>query len=103
MNVAKITRRSRKFGWGVNAGATQGEHSLYVEAPDSPDIEGTVKQVFNYIETDNFYRSLKSGGTYYTTAFFIDGKKINTQSEAWQYEFDRLLDGEIDELELPLQ
>lgn len=107
MSQVTITRRSRKIGHGVNTSPKEyftpnGDSHLYVPAPTSPDFEGTIKQVFNYIQTDRFIRSLQSGGTIYSSAFFVNGQKIDTNSEAWQYELDRLIDGEIDSLVVPL-
>ena len=75
---------------------------MVVERPDTPDFVGTIKKVFEHINTDPFLRSLKSGGTFYSTAFFVDGKRINTNSETWQFQLDDLLVGRIDELEVPL-
>lgn len=102
MSKITITRRTRKIGWGLNASPTPWEHGLYVEKPTRPDFEGTLKQVFDYINNDPFYKSLQTG-TYHSTAFFVDGQRIDTNSEAWQYELVRLLSGEIDSLDIPLR
>ena len=65
------------------------------------DYVGTIKQVYKAIDSDPTYKSLQHG-TYYSTAFFIDGQRIDTNSNEWLYELDRLIEGEIDSLDLPL-
>lgn len=108
MTKVTITRKTRKIGWAVNASPVEKwnesmtQSHLYVPAPTRPDFEGTLKQVFNYINNDPFYKSLQHG-TYHSTAFFVDGQVIETNSDAWQYDLDRLMEGEIDSLDIPLR
>ena len=107
MKTIRVTRRSRKFGWAVNASPTQkvganGESYLKVETPDKPDFVGTVKQVFANMHDDSFMKSLKGGGTYYALAFFINGYRIDTNSQEWEYSLDSLLSGEIDFIDMPV-
>lgn len=107
-NYVIVTRRTRNIGWAVNASPQQywnesmTESHLGVPAPTQPEHTGTFASVTRKINNDRFYQSLKSGGTYYTTAWFVGNRRIDTNSEAWQYEIESLVNGEIDQLTLPL-
>ena len=72
----KVTRHTRSIGWGYNTSPSQGEHGYFFEPPSRPDHTGTIRQVLDAIDRDREYASIKSGGTYYSEAWFYQGKRI---------------------------
>ena len=71
-----VTRRS-KVGWGYNTACSQKWNKdqtssyLAVDTTSYPDHTGTIKQVLAAIEDDRGFQSIRSGGTYYTEAWFV--------------------------------
>jgi hypothetical protein len=47
-------------------------------------------------------QAVKSGNTFHSTAFFVDGKYI-VHDDAWRYGVDFLLDGTISHLALTVE
>lgn len=94
---ATITRRT-KIGFGYNAGCSQHWNESMTQswlAPDEterPTHTGTIKQVLDDIESDRTFGSYKSGGTYYTTAWFVklDGKWRRIVGEFSEHEMNKL-------------
>lgn len=75
MTTVTITRRSRNIGWDFSTNVTDnGNGGWRIESPTKPYYIGTVKQVLDSINKDRTYASVKSGGTYYSTAWFV---KVN--------------------------
>lgn len=80
MNI-KITRRS-KVGFGYNSSCEQVWNNSMTQSwlqpmkTNKPDHVGTILQVEKSIEKDSTLRSFKSGGTYYSSSWFVkvDGK-----------------------------
>jgi hypothetical protein len=85
-----ITRRSI-VGFGYTSACENDERgNLRVCETTSPNYTGTIKQVAEEIEQSRTLRSYDSGGTYYSTGWFVkvSGKwrKINaSQSRTSQY------------------
>ena len=65
-----ITRRS-KLGFGYNTQPKNNDGYPEIESTNMPDYVGTIKQVVNMIDIDKTFQSVKSGGTWYTTAWFV--------------------------------
>lgn len=77
MTTVTITRRSRNIGWEYSTSVVDdGYGGWKIESPTEPYYIGTVKQVLDSIEKDRTFASIKSGGTYYSTAWFV---KVNNQ------------------------
>jgi hypothetical protein len=71
-----LTRRSI-VGYGFTSACEQDERGhLQVCDTTKPDYTGTIKQVMRKIEADRELKLYKSGGTYYSEAWFarINGK-----------------------------
>ena len=72
----EITRSSRNIGFGYTASARTGTNPdgstfLYVPQPEHPFYVGTVKSIEKRIASDRDLESFRSGGTYYTSAWFV--------------------------------
>jgi hypothetical protein len=65
-----ITRRTRKLGWGYTCWTKVGDTC------NKPDITGTIKEIFEYVNTCKDYNNLKAGGTYLVEQWFYNGKPI---------------------------
>jgi len=79
---------NRKFGWGWSCQPT-GQDAYSIETPTRPDVTGTINQCRQYADTDRTFKSIKSGGTFYNTAWFYDGKRIVA---TWAYGLLRSVD-----------
>ena len=66
--------RSRKFGFGYTCTPTG--NGTEIETPSKPDYTGTLKQVQEAVDADRLLASFRSGGTFYNTAWFYDGRRI---------------------------
>jgi hypothetical protein len=67
----EITRRS-KVGFGYTSAVENDEYgNLRVCAVTKPYHIGTILQVWNKIRSDRTLSSFRSGGTYYSTAWFV--------------------------------
>lgn len=73
--IVKNPNLVRKFGWGWSCQPT-GRDAYSIETPDCPDITGTINQCMKYANENRTFKSIKSGGTFYNTAWFYDGKLI---------------------------
>jgi len=93
MATQKLTRRSRKFGWGYSF--TPIRNTCDITRPSKPDYEGTVRQVLNCISSDRTWNANRSA--FSSAQFFLDGKPIYFISE---FDLDDLLDGRTDEIEV---
>ena len=67
-------RRSRKFGWSYSTTPTG--RGIEIERPEHPMYTGTIRQLLAVRAADRTFQSLFSGGTFYTTAWFYDGRRI---------------------------
>jgi len=78
-NIA-ITRQNRNVGWGFTCWTPE-----HPELPTKPDYTGTVKTILSAIEGDRTFASFKSGGTYYTSTWFvkINGRWTPIKFEEW--------------------
>jgi len=65
MKTITITHRS-KLGWSWTCWTPERP-----EPPTKPEIVGTYNKIMREIDTDANYRSLVSGGTYLSTAWFV--------------------------------
>lgn len=72
--VVNSPTRTRKWGWGYSCTPTG--HGTEIEQPVKPDYVGTLNQVAKAQATDRTFKSLRSGGTFTSTATFYDGKVI---------------------------
>lgn len=83
MSQVKIENptRTKKWGWGWNASVESGSSGWRIPSPVAPDYTGTIRQVLGAIEQDRTYHSLLSGGTYLSTAWFYDGKRVVNREE----------------------
>jgi hypothetical protein len=89
----KNPNRSRKFGWNWTCTPT-GRDAYSIETPSHPSVTGTIKQIGQEIDNDRTFRSIKSGGTFYNTAWFYDGKRIVA---TWEFGLLK----QVDDLPLP--
>jgi hypothetical protein len=67
---------SRKFGFGYSTTPVGSSDPLGIKAPSKPDYQGTIRRVKIEIDGDRLLESLKSGGTFFNSAWFYDGKRI---------------------------
>jgi hypothetical protein len=74
--TVKNPTRSRKWGFGWSTNVLDTERGWSIPKPTQPDYTGTLKQVQAAIEADRTFASIKSGGTFYSTRWFYDGKAI---------------------------
>lgn len=90
----KNPTRSRKWGFGYETRPYR--NSTSIMPPTKPDHTGTLRQVREAIENDRTFASFRSGGTFYSTRWFYDGKVIAGVSGAtwgdsfsdWLHELD---------------
>lgn len=78
----QVTRKSI-VGFGYTSAVENDERgNLRVCATERPDHVGTISQVMQSISSDRTLRSFDSGGTYYSSAWFVkvagEWHKINT-------------------------
>jgi hypothetical protein len=66
----RVSRRSA-VGYGYNANVRQTEQGLEVMKTTKPDHAGTLRQVSEAMDNDRELASYKSGGTYFSEAWFI--------------------------------
>jgi hypothetical protein len=78
-----ITNKTRKLGWGYSCWTKQGD------APNKPDVTGTIREILDYADSDRTYQSYLSGGTYIVEQWFYDGKPI--KSAEYPQDTDRLI------------
>jgi len=69
-----ITLRTRTLGWGYETQPTG--HGTDIEIPTRPYHTGTYRQICSAIPSDRTYQSLRSGGTFINTAWFVGGQRI---------------------------
>ena len=69
----KVTRRTI-VGYAVNTSPTQDAQGYHFDLPERPYWTGTLKTVGEQLSEDRYLNSLKSGGTYYSSAWFV---KVN--------------------------
>jgi hypothetical protein len=70
IEIATITKRT-KLGYGYSTNIKQNSQGWYIERPEKPDYEGTYNQVWNQIESDKTLAAIKSGGSYYSSSWFV--------------------------------
>lgn len=75
MQEITLSRLDNKFGWGWSCSPT-GTDAYSIETPAVPEIAGKLDQIRRYINTDRTFKSIRSGGTFYNTAWFYDGLRI---------------------------
>ena len=95
----KISRKTRKLGWGYTTVCKQGLTGLYVPPPIHPTYVGTISHIFNEMEADKTFASIKSGGTYFSTAWFYRNQRIRFMDETPWYLVNRFVDHITAELE----
>lgn len=91
--VINNPNRSRKFGWSWACSPT-GRDAYSIETPTRPQVTGTIKMIQAEIAGDPTFRSIKSGGAFYNTAWFYDGKRITA---TWSFGLIK----QADDLPLP--
>ena len=76
--TVKNPYRNRKFGFGWNASPSEypDGRGYYYEPPAKPDYTGTIRQVYEAIENDRTFASIRSGNTFHSTAWFYGDKRI---------------------------
>ncbi len=97
MATAQITRKTI-VGFGYTSACeqvwnkSQTESYLRVRETTEPIHTGTVKSIAEKIERDRTLQSYRSGGTYYTTAWFVkvDGKFRKVIDELFSLKCDEL-------------
>ena len=94
----RITKRS-KIGWNYNCDASHYD-TIGIPYPDKPYYIGTINQVLKSIREDRTYKSIRSGGTYYSECFFakLRGNWVKIRFGDIDYDLDWLLDGQVIEI-----
>ena len=74
----RVTKRS-KVGWEYNTSSRtivlpSGYTNWTIDKPEKPYYTGTIRQVINARDNDRTFALVKSGGTYYSTAWFVKYK-----------------------------
>ena len=95
--MAKITRKTKSFGWGYSFTPT-GADAYSIVPPAAPDHTGTVKQVIAARDEDRTWNA--RGGAFYSTAYFIGGNRIVEDAIELEYKLAELLDGVVDEIDV---
>lgn len=96
-NKQKLTRRSRKFGWGYSF-TPSGTGPRTIERPTKPNYVGTIKQVFEAKASDKTYNAHKDTALS-SQQYFLNGFPVKGDPNLI-YDLYMLLEGQVDEIEV---